>query len=214
MSRTKKITPVKGPIGIQLKMGELRLRSFKVLTWKAFSPSSELIRSESFWHVKSSVTLDVLLKFLRLKYFWGELNSREIELLFSHPKVLDDVQFNVLLAVQATTELDKSTIIRRLDIALNFLSLKSSFRKELVQQWAGVVTFVADLETRSIRPHKRYSGWVRNSSSVGSKRLSNISIPEPLSEEFTDQMFDEYEFLYEFITVGSIETRSSFIRLS
>lgn len=153
-----------------------------------------------------------MLRYLRLKYFWKELSNQEMLLCFDHPKFLKDLQFNVVLQAVAQTELSRLEIVERLEQGLNFLGKKNHFRKPLLTQWDNNISILAEETTRSIRPHKAFSGWVRNASSLGSKR-SRPSLPEPFSEEVAEVFLDEYEFLYTLISVGRIETNSG-IRVS
>lgn len=149
-----------------------------------------------------------------MRAFWLETNFTEREFAFSHPKFLNDVEFNALLTVLATTELTKSEIVRRCEYVLNLIGKKSNFREGLLKQWDSNILISSTLTTGPIGKHKAFSGWVRNSSSVGSKRSVRSSNPEPLAEDFSEDMFDEYEFLVEAISVGSIESNLGIIRLS
>jgi hypothetical protein len=149
---------------------------------------------------------------MRLKWFWRDFTPLEEELFFSHPRFLSDIEFNVLLALLTTTELSREEISERMERALRILGRRSFFRKSLLSQWTGHISVIADLRTRSIRSHKAYSGWVRNSSAVGSKKRGP-SIPEPFSEDMPENNFDEYEFLFELISVGSIDANLGVVRL-
>jgi len=200
MSRRKKELPIDPLRAHQLRIGKGKKSFFSTYQWKAIESSSEITRSEAFWLVKSNVSWTAMLKFLRLKFFWGELDEKETEFAFAHPKFLDNVEFNVLLALLARTELTKSEIIRRTEQALNSLNKKCNFRRNLIPQWDNHILITADLEHRTIRPHKAYSGWVRNASSIGSKRNNRPSLPDPLLDEWAGEKFDEYNFLYELIS--------------
>lgn len=212
MSRRKKDLPVDTRKGIQLRIGNGKKSNFLSSTWQAVSPSSEFTRSESFWHVRSNVRREVMLKFLRLRFFWNLSSELEKEFSFSHPGFLKDLEFNVLLALLTTTELSREEIIRRMEWALKLRFKTSNFKNSLISQWNNHILITADLESRPIRSHKAYSGWVRNASSVGSKR-KKPSIPEPISEDMPGEIIDEYNFLYELISVGRIETNLGVIRL-
>lgn len=197
-----------------LLMGNgIKRKSLFVTSWKAFAPSPELTRSESCWRVESSQPKEQMLKFLRLKYFWTECTKQEHELMFAHPEFLKDLEFNVLLTVLASTELSREEIVRRAESALKFIGKSSNFRKRLLPQWNNDIFLKCELTTRPIRPHKAFSGWVRNASSVGSKK-SSLSIPEPIVAIFSEERFDEFNFLFELISVGYIEAATgSVIRL-
>jgi len=154
-----------------------------------------------------------MLKYMRMRHFWIETSDLEKELSFSHNGFLKDVEFNVLLAMLATTELSRLEIIIRMEKALLTIGKKSNFRKQVLDSWISHIVIVADLQTRPVRKHKAYSGWVRNASSVGSKRRSP-SLPEPISEDMPGDKIDEFNFLYELISVGRFEANSGIISLS
>jgi len=81
------------------------------------------------------------------------------------------------------------------------------FREELISIWSGTIIILISEKTFPIRPAKKFSGYVRNSSSVGSKRGNKFTI-EPIPEKFSTERFEEYEFVYEAITVGEVVSRS------
>jgi len=197
---------------IELGFGTRRQKVF--LKWQANSPSSEITRSKAFWNVWSNVTEETMLKFLRLRIFWGLANDFEKEFSFSHPRILNDLQFNVLLTALATTELGRKELAERLKRFLNFIGHKFDFHEDLLKQWENHIKISGATSFGPIGKHKAFSGWVRNSSSVGSKRSVKSSTPEPLSEEFTEDKFDEFEFLLKAISVGSFESNLGIIKLS
>jgi hypothetical protein len=147
-------------------------------------------------------------------YFWNQLDTDTIELAFDHPRFLRSVEFNVLLTLLAKTELTRLEIIGRMERALKVLSKKSEFRFILLAQWSNNINLIAERETRSIRTHKRFSGWVRNASSIGSKHRSDVFIPEPLLEDYPEESFNEFEFLYGLVSVGNLESNTGILRLS
>lgn len=211
MSRKKNLILVETRKSIQLRFGSEKRVLFSSV-WPAISPSSEITRSEAFWHVQSNVRNEVMLKYLRLKWFWKNFQPGEEEFIFSNPSFLKDMEFNVLLALLTNTELSREEISGRMERALSIFGKKSNFSKALLSQWNNHISIIADLSSRTIRPHKAFSGWVRNASSVGSKK-NRPSIPEPIAEDMPEMLFDEYNFLYELISVGSIETSLGIIRL-
>lgn len=209
MSKKKKLKPIEPLRESLLLIGEGK-RSIRLVTsWRAFAPSAELTRSEAFWKVKSSQSKEFMLKFMRLKFFWEECSTKETEAFFSHPEFLRDIEFNVLLALLATTELSRDEIVSRAEKALGIIGKKSFFRKILLPQWTHNIFLEMNLTYRPIGPRKAYSGWVRNASSVGSKKSRSLFIPEPIVEDFSEVEFDEYKFLFELISVGYIEAATS-----
>lgn len=210
MSRKKTKIQIKPSSEIRLILGSGKRKNLRSFHWRAISTSSEITRSETFWSVQTNFGETALLRYLRLKTFWGEFQSEELEMAYTHPKFLNDPKFNVLLALLASTELGREEISRRMEASLKLLGEKNYFRKSLLSQWENNLVFSSIRKSRPIRKHKAYSGWVRNASSVGSKR-KNLKIPEPLSEDFSEVQFDEFNFLYVLISVGSIETSSGVI---
>jgi len=214
MSHTKNKKPKNPSNWISIKLGQGQKRSFMTFKWRANCLPSEITRSEAFWHVRSTFNEDAMIRYLRLKYFWNELQGEQIELAFDHPRFLRSVEFNVLLALLANTELTRLEISIRAERALSVLNRKSEFRFNLLSTWDQNIRLVAERETRTIRPHKRFSGWVRNASALGSKHKTKVFIPDPLFEEYPEESFDEFEFLYGLISVGNLESNTGILRLS
>jgi hypothetical protein len=214
MSKKNKILININPLSEKsLLMGKGEKRARIVTSWRDSSTSTELTRSESVWRVTSSQSEEQLIRFLRLKFFWTECSILEQEAMFSHPRFLEDLEFNVLLTLLAKTELSREEITERAEQALRILGKHSNFRKRLLPQWENNIFLKLERTTRTIRKHKAYSGWVRNASSVGSKK-GKLNLPEPLVEITSEEQFDEFNFLFELISVGYIEaTSGSFIRL-
>jgi len=198
---------------IEIGTGKGKRRKF-FLKWQAYSPSSEITRSKTFWNVWSTVEESTMLKFLRLRVFWGIATNQEMEFSMSHPKFLSQMEINVLLTALATTGLRREEIIERWQRINQILGRKTNFHKHLLAQWENNMAISGSTSLGPIGKHKAFSGWVRNSSAVGSKRSVASSIPEPLSEEFAENNFDEFEFLLKAISVGSIESNLGIIRLS
>jgi hypothetical protein len=214
MAKVRKSLSI-GPLkSDSIEIGKGKKRKTVLSTWQAYSPSSEITRSHTFWNCWSNCKEAVMLRFLRLRVFWGISNDHEKRFAMSHPKFLLDVQTNVVLTALATTGLTTDEIERRLQQALKFIGQESNFRRSLLSQWDGAISISATTSIGPIGKHKAFSGWVRNSSAVGSKRFVNSSLPEPLSEEFTEDKFDEFEFLLSAISVGSIESNLGVIKLS
>jgi len=216
VSRTTKIlsnpgTRSKNPIEDlpkQLIFGTGRRKGLRSFTWKVNNSNTEITRSVSFWHVQSNWREASLLRYLRLKYFWEKLSPTEVQFCFDHPKFLSDVEFNVMLSLLANTELTREEITERSRQVLALLGKKSFFRKLLMRQWDNNVVVIADLVKRSIAKRKSFSGWVRSSSSVGSKS-SRPSIPDPFILDDNGVVdFDEFEFLYRGILDQSVSANS------
>ena len=82
MAKLKKQLPILPRSEIRLLIGKGKKRQTLATSWKAYSPSSELTRSQSFWNTWSSCSEEKMLRFLRLRAFWLETNFTEREFAF------------------------------------------------------------------------------------------------------------------------------------
>lgn len=125
------------------------------------------------------------------------LNKIETRLLFDIPGVLEnDLFFDALRAWR--TEIPKELLWYRLAVLLR-LEMRSMMSANIYYQLRGTLSFKILEVRQSIGKVKKYSGYVRNSSSVGSKRSSGKQIPEPGSVEWNTNVEKDY---YSFLTVG------------
>jgi len=152
-----------------------------------------------------------MLKFFRLRFFWGLTNSIEEDLMFNCPEFIEDPEFEMLLALLANTNMTRSDIASKAEKAFSFIGKEFNFSLNLIRQWENNIWIMAEEMELPITRHKAYSGWVRNSSSVGTKSKSSFSIPEGLSEEFSEDNFNEFNFLYSLISVGSYEANTGMV---
>jgi len=183
--------------------------------WNSTSPSPEITRRRRFWSVESSASKEFMLKYLRLRFFWKLTSPLEDDLLFNCPEFIEDVEFEVLLLLVANTKFTRSDIALRSEKALSAIGRKSNFSFRLLNQWDNNIKLRAEEKDFPITRHKAFSGWVRNSSSVGTKSRGNFKAPEGISEEFSEVKFDEFKFLYTLISVGSYEANTgTIIKLS
>lgn len=186
------------------------LRGFRSFGWDSSNNLPETA-TKTFWQIRSNVHKFNFVEYLKMEYFFSSLSLTETRCLFDAPNVLsDDLYVELLLAKQQVE--DKKLLLQRLNILriwlgknewdLNLLyTLKGNFRCEI-------------LECRSaIRTATKFSGYVRNSSSVGSKSQGKIFIPEPEIVEWTKPV--KIDFL-RFLTVGEFTSgtpESSFFTL-
>jgi len=130
-----------------------------------------------------------------MKVYFGYVNEVELMCSYDAPGVLSDELFISALRAKQQQIYDKKTQLQRLQLVQESLGIPK-YSLNLYYTYDKVVNYEI-LETRStIRKVKKYSGYVRNSSSVGSKRSSGSSKPEPESFEWTyNEKFDYFEFL-------------------
>lgn len=193
----------------RLRLGKSERRNFSTFKWSANDSSTDVTETVRFWHVRSTCKETMMLKYLRLLFFWGLLSPKEIEFAFSHPRFLIDQEFNVLLSARVNTELSRSELVGRADHFLKTLKGKrSNFRENLISQWTGNIRILADLESRPISRRVKAKTWVRSASAVGSKKPFSPFFDPLLVEEVWDVEFDETDFMYRAITSGMVRSES------
>jgi len=197
----------------QLRLGRKKGYFKFSFRWKSSLVSPELQKEESFWFVSSNVKETSLLKFLKLKLFLStETHIQVLRLLSDHPKVLNDQVFVTLFKHKMQNNLDILTILERYEGFCQVFGKANFYKKELLKQWENNIGILAQEAFIPIRPFKPYSGYVRNSSSVGSKRKSNFLFLESEVEEM--EISNENDFLDEAITVGEVSSCWNSISIS
>jgi len=132
-----------------------------------------------------------------MKSLMNLCTSIEYRLLLDWPGVLEDNLF--IDALRAKRE----------GVQLETLFQRIRWVQELddIDPWGinlyftldGVIRYHILEERKTIRPVKKYSGYVRNSSAVGSKRKSQFVRPEAESFEWVEDVKIDY---YTFFSVG------------
>lgn len=173
-----------------------KLRNFRTLTWKSSNTSSNTL-TETFWSIRTNVRMHLFIEYLKFKHLMGTTNLLEQRCLYDAPNVLNDnLYFDALRGKEVMT--DKKVFWSRLRI-LQKLEMRTIWSKNLFYTWDGTLTYSIQEIRRTIRKVKKYSGYVRTPSSVGSKRgnFSHTLIPE--SFEWNLNVEKDY---FQFLTVG------------
>jgi hypothetical protein len=138
------------------------------------------------------------IEYLKLKYFFGKMPSEtEVRCLFDAPGILqDNLYLSLLMARESGVPLD--TLMQRV-VFLQQLLRRKPWNKNLFDTYNGCVKYELFEVRRPIRKVKKYSGYVRNPSSVGSKRSNLTTKHDP--ETFEWDSFEELDY-YGFLTVG------------
>lgn len=129
-----------------------------------------------------------------------ELNEIEFRLLIDSPGVLEDnLFFDALRAWN--TEVPREILWKRLE-TLQKITNSDIWNQNLYFTLNGSIRYeIFELRT-SIRKAQKYSGYVRNSSAVGSKKSSPKNVPEPEIFEWNNDVEIDY-FL--FLSVGELD---------
>lgn len=131
--------------------------------------------------------------------FFESLSLVEYRCLMDAPGVLtDDLFIETIIASRIVT--DKNLLVNRLNMLQTMMN-RRPWNTNLYYTLSGVVSFQMQECRQAIRKANKYSGYVRNSSAVGSKNSKEIFRPEPETFEWNDTK--RIDFL-QFLTVGEL----------
>lgn len=177
-----------------------KLDNFRNLSWRSSNNPSDS-RSETFWTIKTNFRKHKFIQYLEMKYLMMEMSLPELRCLFDAPGVLnDDLYFGALRAWK--TEIPKEILWKRL-AQLQRITSRPEWSPQIFGSYDGSVKYEISEMRNPVRKFIKYSGYVRNSSQVGSKRKSSFSIVDPESFEWTPSV--EIDFFL-FLTVGEFDT--------
>lgn len=172
------------------------LKSYRTLRWRSSNNLPNTL-TETFWHVRTNFRLHTFLKYLKIKSITEGLPLIETRLLIDFPGTLkDDLYLSALMAKDSDVPID---ILMKRIRHLQGLLQSPLWGEGLLNTYSNCVSYEIMETRRTIRKVKKYSGYVRNPSSVGSKR--NSSKVKPLPETFEWNSYEGIDF-YEFLTVG------------
>jgi hypothetical protein len=152
---------------------------------------------KTFWIVNSNFRKHHFLQYLKMKYLFGSLNDIEMRCLFDAPGVLKDDLFVSARRAQLSGT-DNKTLGNRL-CSISLMLNKPRIDLYLYKQW-GFCEYQLLEFSKPIRKPKKYSGYVRSPSSVGSKRRINSDLDPGIFEWSPVVQIDYYHAL----TVGDL----------
>jgi len=121
-------------------------------------------------------------------------------MLYDFPGVLEDEVFVAILRSKQNG-ISLETLEAKLQILFRLGLTKSEINRNLYYTLEGTVAYQIFFTTQAIGKIKKFSGYVRNSSSVGSKKGSKTH-QDP--EAFTWLIVVEYDYLAFFNSVGDL----------
>lgn len=186
---------------LEKSVSDRKLENFRTFTWKSSSHLSNTL-TETFWNIRTPQRKHTFIQYLQLKVLLGRCNLFETRMCYDAPGVLrDDLFIDALRAWK--TDVPRNILWQRLQF-LQRIEQRSEWSENLYYTWSNVFVYECEEIRRSIRKVTKYSGYVRNSSQVGSKRNSGFSRPEPEIFEWNsnERKFDYYHFL----TVGEFNS--------
>lgn len=164
----------------------------------SFSIKSSTFLKENyftFWKVQSNMKRDKFIHYCKLRLLYETTDGKEQQFLF------DAIDFDPFFV--ACYKLKGNLEDDRVGKIAVLFGLKNYTRK-LYRQWNGNVKFHIIEIGRPIGKITKFSGYVRSSSSVGSKRPNKTNL-DPRTEIWTEEL--EYNYV-ELLTVGRAAGRS------
>lgn len=175
-----------------------KLRNFRVLRWNSSNNLPDTA-TKTFWQVRTLQRKFNFIEFMKMKMFFDALSLTEYKCLMDAPGVLSDDLF--IETIIASRQIDsRELLLQRLNF-IQKLENKRVWNTNLFFTLKGVVSFEMQECRQAIRPATKYSGYVRNSSAVGSKSSSGLKSLEPETFEWTDTKRIDY---LQFLTVGEL----------
>lgn len=134
---------------------------------------------------------------MKLRLIFEETDAKEQQFLFDAPGTFRDRLFlDALRAIKSNVP--PKVFRERLEICSFIAGKPHLWTENLYKTWKGNTFYRIVLHEKPIRKAKKFSGWIRNASSAGSKRPGKTK-PEP--ETFEWDTFEEIDF-YKALTVG------------
>jgi len=179
------------------------LRNFRTFKWNSSNQLPDTA-TKTFWQVRTLMHQFKFIEVMKMKQYFGELPLTEMKCLYDAPGYLTDQLFvELLLAKQKN--IPEDILLQRLNF-LQKLTGRRIWSKNLYFSQLGNLNYELHEFRQAIRKANKYSGYVRNSSAVGSKRSNRISIPEPEIVEWS--LTEELDFFH-FLTVGEFSSGTS-----
>lgn len=170
-------------------------RGFRTIRWNSSNIAPETA-TKTFWQVESNLRKFNFIEWLKMEYFFGNPDLDLCRCLFDAPGVLkDDLYVELLLAKQ---QVSMELLVQRLNI-LQRLEGRRPWTYNHYYALSGNVNYFLLEIRQATRRATKFSGYVRNSSSVGSKSSNRVYIPEPEVVEWTNPVKIDY---LKFLTVG------------
>lgn len=174
------------------------LKAFRTLRWTSSNNLPDTA-TKTFWSINTLQRKFVFIEYMKMKMFFGNLSVFEYRCLMDAPGVLTDDLFIESLIASRQME-DKELLLQRLNILQRILN-RQPWNFNLYYTLSGVTHFTMQECRKTIRKADKYSGYVRNSSSVGSKNSKRGSFLEPETFEWDNN--EQIDFL-RFLTVGEL----------
>lgn len=177
---------------------KLNSRRFMTYRWKSsVQQPNEL--TETFWELHTEQRLSTFIECKKLELFLNGLDSTEFQGLVDAPGFFSDRLFLELMRALASCQnskldVQREYLLQKLEPLQSILH-RPVWSKNLLYTYLGVLDYRLQLVRAPIGKVNKFSGWVRNSSAVGSKSKRTISRLDPeIQERLMDSDFDYYTY--------------------
>jgi len=178
----------------------------RTMRWSS-STKSKHHSGKTFWSIESRFRKFKFLQYLQMRVLYGKAEIDEIRCLVDGISFQKErLFFDALRASQSGIPVQ--LLSQRLASLSQLLGLPR-LDKHLFDTWKNCVYRLREFDV-PIRPPKKYSGYVRSPSSVGSKR--RLLRQDLIAETVEWNISEELDY-YEFLTVGELRGRSVSFRL-
>lgn len=191
---------------LEQSVSEKRFSSFRTYKWSSSSTPSNTL-TKTFWSIRSNVRMHVFIQYMQMKMILGTVSTFEYRCLVDAPGVLRDDLLVALLRAKLV-DVPQQLLLQRLRI-LQEWQRRPQWSLNLYYTWKKQIAYELSEIRQTIRPVKKFSGYVKSPSAVGTKK-SRISHHDPESFEWNSYVEIDY---YEFLTVGRVSGHSLELQL-
>jgi len=188
----------------EFRLGKPLVGPRRTLRW-ASSTVSKNNPGKTFWVIETLLRKGKLLAFLKERLLRGEASQIEIQCILDEPGTLRDQLFYNSLLAKNNLGVPLDILRPRMKTLSSVFGLISPLSESKYQEWLKRFPILIREYDNPTRPPKKFSGYVRNASSVGSKRRTPRA--ELLTEDTLEEYFSEFNFL-EYLAVGELMGRS------
>lgn len=177
-----------------------KLKGFRTIVWES-SNNIPNKSAKTFWIIRSNFKRHTYIKYLKLKVLFGSPSKEDQRCLFDLNEIFKDEIFLATLSVIRNFNIKKEIVFERMATLRRFFGEVPETPNDL---WTleGAIAFEREERRVSIRKAKKYSGYVRNISSLGTKKQQG-SRPEPEISEWNNKL--SFDFI-RYLSVGEFSS--------
>jgi hypothetical protein len=185
------------------RRGNPRIGGFRTRRWDSANQQPNQL-TKTFWELETNYRFTKFLQVLQMQLlFNGSIPLVEMRALLDSDAVLltDDLWIDTLSVINSRV-VSRDTALKRMQLLQSLLGVSPIWTQNLLYTYLGNLKYTL-MEIRvPIGKVKKFSGWVRSSSAVGSKRTS---VRIDLDGETVENFNDEWKFNFvEFLSVGRL----------